>query len=279
MKKSSIWPVVIMLLIALVAAGCSSTKEKPAAAPEPAKQAEKNTWELVKEKGVLVAGLDDTFAPMGYRDEKTNELIGFDIDMAEELGKRLGVKIQWQPTQWDGVILALDSKRFDVIISGMTVTEERKKSINFSTPYINDGLVMVVKKGTTGFKTAEDLKGKVVGTQAGSSGEEAVKKMEGLKEAKLYKTFPDAFNDLQIGRIPVVVVDAMTAGHYLGKRPGVFEVVGEQLTKEPMAIGIRKADVELKEAIDKAIADMQKDGTLTKISMKWFQKDITTKAE
>ncbi|GAB6157182.1 amino acid ABC transporter substrate-binding protein [Desulfotomaculum varum] len=267
------------MLIALVAAGCSGAKEKPAAAPEPAKQAEKNTWELVKEKGVLVAGLDDTFAPMGYRDEKTNELIGFDIDMAEELGKRLGVKIQWQPTQWDGVILALDSKRFDVIISGMTVTDERKKSINFSTPYINDGLVMVVKKGTTGFKTAEDLKGKVVGTQAGSSGEEAVKKMQGLKEMKLYKTFPDAFNDLQIGRIPVVVVDAMTAGHYLGKRPGVFEVVGEQLTKEPMAIGIRKADVELKEAIDKAIADMQKDGTLTKISMKWFQKDITTKAE
>jgi len=279
-KKKNLWLVVLMLSIALLAVGCGSAeKEKPAATPEPAKQAEKNTWELVKEKGVLVAGLDDTFAPMGYRDEKTNELIGFDIDMAEELGKRLGVKIQWQPTQWDGVILALDSKRFDVIISGMTVTEERKKSINFSIPYINDGLVMVVKKGTTGFNTAEDLKGKVVGTQAGSSGEEALKKMQGLKETKLYKTFPDAFNDLQIGRIPVVVVDAMTAGHYLSKRPGVFEVVGEQLTKEPMAIGIRKTDVELKEAIDKAIAEMQKDGTLTRISMKWFQKDITTKAE
>lgn len=279
MKKRSLWLVVLMLSIALVAVGCGGAeKEKTAAAPEPPKQAEKNTWEQIKEKGVLVAGLDDTFAPMGYRDEK-NELVGFDIDMAQELSKRLGVKIEWQPTQWDGVMLALDSKRFDIILSGMTVTEERKKSINFSTPYVNDGLVMVVKKGTTGFNTAADLKGKVVGTQGGSSGEEAVKKMEGLKETKLYKTFPDAFNDLQIGRIPVVVSDAMTAGHYLSKRADTFEVVGEQLTKEPMAIGIRKADVELKEAIDKAIAEMQKDGTLTKISMKWFQKDITTKAE
>lgn len=279
MKKRSLWLVVLALILSLVAVGCGGgEKEKPAATPEPAKQAEKNTLELVKEKGVLVAGLDDTFAPMGYRDEN-NKLLGFDIDMGEEIAKRLGVKIEWQPTQWDGVILALDSKRFDVIISGMTVTDERKQSINFSTPYVNDGLVMVVKKGTTGFNTVADLKDKVVGTQAGSSGEEAVKKMEGLKDTKLYKTFPDAFNDLQVGRIPVVVVDAMTAGHYLSKRADTFEVVGEQLTKEPMAIGIRKADTELKAAIDQALAEMQKDGTLTKISMKWFQKDITTKAE
>ncbi|RYD03761.1 hypothetical protein N752_18615 [Desulforamulus aquiferis] len=103
--------------------------------------------------------------------------------------------------------------------------------------------------------------------------------MEGLKDAKLYKTYPDAFNDLQVGRIPVVVCDAMTAGHYLGKRADTFEVVGEQLTKEPMAIGIRKTDPELKEAIDKALEEMQRDGTLTAISMKWFQKDITTQAE
>lgn len=277
MKKKGLLMVILLVTLALLAVGCGGgEKEKPAATPEPAQQAEKNALELIKEKGVMVVGLDDTFAPMGYRDEQNN-LVGFDIDMTEEIGKRLGVKIEWQPTQWDGVILALDSKRFDVIISGMTVTEERKKSINFSTPYINDGLVMVVKKGTTGFNTAEDLKGKVIGTQAGSSGEEACKKM-GL-EAKLYKTYPEAFNDLQIGRTQVVVVDAMTAGHYLSKRTDTFEIVGEQLTQEPMAIGIRKADTELKAALDQVIAEMQKDGTLTSISQKWFNKDITTKAE
>lgn len=277
MKKTGLWLLILVLALTLVSVGCGTEKPAQPAPEQPKPAAAKTSLDLIKEKGVLVAGLDDTFAPMGYRDEKNN-LIGFDIDMGEEIAKRLGVKMQWQPTEWDGVILALDSKRFDVIISGMTVTEKRKESINFSTPYVNDGLVMVVKKGTTGYTTAADLKGKVVGTQAGSSGEEAVKKMEGLKETKLYKTYPDAFNDLQVGRIPVVVVDAMTAGHYLSKRPDVFEVVGQQLTKEPMAIGIRKADPELKAAIDKVIADMQNDGTLTKISMKWFPKDITTKA-
>ncbi|WP_066634804.1 transporter substrate-binding domain-containing protein [Desulfolucanica intricata] len=104
-----------------------------------------NTLQQIKEKGVLVAGLDDTFAPMGYRD-KDNNLIGFDIDMGEELAKRLGVKMEWQPTDWNGVILSLKSKKFDVVISGMSITPERQKEINFSTPYLDAGLVMVVSK-------------------------------------------------------------------------------------------------------------------------------------
>lgn len=275
-KKRSLWLVVLMLTLALVAAGCGGAdKEKSAATSEPTKQ-EKNTLEQIKEKGVIVAGLDDTFAPMGYRDEN-NKLVGFDIDMGEEMAKRLGVKMQWQPTQWDGVIMALESKRFDIILSGMTVTEERKKSINFSENYVGDGQVMVVKKGVTGFNTAADLKGQVLGTQAGSSGEEAAKKIEGTKEIKLYKTYPEAFTDLQIGRIPVVICDRITASFYISKRTDTFEIVGEKLTNEPLAIGIRKSDPELKEAIDKVLKEMKEDGTLTKISMKWFKRDITVK--
>ncbi|ABO49907.1 amino acid ABC transporter substrate-binding protein, PAAT family [Desulforamulus reducens MI-1] len=277
MKKRGLWFLVLVLTLALVTMGCGGgEKEKQAANQEPAKQTEKNTLDQIKEKGVIVAGLDDTFAPMGYRDE-SNKLVGFDIDMGEEMAKRLGVKIQWQPTQWDGIIMALDSKRFDIILSGMTVTEERKKSINFSVPYVGDGQIMVVKKGTTGFNTAADLKGKVVGTQAGSSGEEAVKKVEGIKEVKLYKTYPEAFTDLQIGRIPVVVCDRITASHYISKRADTYEIVGEKITDEPLAIGLRKSDPELKEAIDNVLNEMKKDGTLTKISMKWFNRDITVK--
>lgn len=277
MKKRSLWLVVLVLTLALVAVGCGGAeKEKSKTTSEPNKQAEKNTLEQIKEKGVIVAGLDDTFAPMGYRDEN-NKLVGFDIDMGEEMAKRLGVKMQWQPTQWDGVIMALESKRFDIILSGMTVNEERKKSINFSENYVGDGQVMVVKKGATGFATAADLKGQVLGTQAGSSGEEASKKIEGTKEIKLYKTYPEAFTDLQIGRIPVVICDRITASYYLSKRADTFEIVGEKLTNEPLAIGIRKADPELKEAIDKVLKEMKADGTLTEISMKWFNRDITVK--
>ncbi|GAB6181530.1 amino acid ABC transporter substrate-binding protein [Desulfotomaculum defluvii] len=278
MKKRSLWFLIMVLALALVAVGCGGGEKEQATNQEPAAQTEKNTFEQIKEKGVIVAGLDDTFAPMGYRDEN-NKLVGFDIDMGEEIAKRLGIKIEWQPTQWDGVIMALESKRFDIILSGMTVTEERQKSINFSVPYVGDGQIMVVKKGATGFNTAADLKDQVVGTQAGSSGEEAAKKIEGTKEVKLYKTYPEAFTDLQIGRIPVVVCDRITASYYISKRTDTFEIVGEQLTKEPLAIGIRKSDPELKAEIDKVLDEMKKDGTLTEISMKWFNRDITVPAE
>lgn len=276
MKKRGLWLVVLMLTLALVAVGCGSSDKEKATTSEPTKQAEKSTLDQIKEKGVLVAGLDDTFAPMGFREN--NELKGFDIDMGNEIAKRLGVKMQWAPTQWDGVIPALLSKRFDVVISGMTITDERKKQINFSIPYVADGQVMVAKKGTTGINTAADLKGKVVGTQDGSSGLEAVNKIEGLKDKKLYKTYPEAFTDLELGRIPIVVCDRVTSEYYISKRANTFEVVGQQLTQEPMGIAMRKTDPELQQAIDKVLTDMQKDGTLTKISMKWFNKDVTTKA-
>ena len=134
---------------------------------------------------------------------------------------------------------------------------------------------MVIKKGATAFNTAADLKDQIVGTQAGSSGEEAANRIEGTKEIKLYKTYPEAFTDLQIGRIPVVICDRITASHYLSKRADTFEIVGDQLSNEPLAIGIRKSDPELKEAIDNVLNEMKADGTLTEISMKWFNRDIT----
>ncbi|MGI6553800.1 MAG: transporter substrate-binding domain-containing protein [Bacillota bacterium] len=101
--------------------------------------------QTIKDRGVLVVGLDDSYPPMGYRDDK-NQLIGFDIDMGNEIGKRMGVKVEWQPTDWDGVIASLQSKKFDIIISGMTVTPERQQAVNFTNAYVTAGVVMLVKE-------------------------------------------------------------------------------------------------------------------------------------
>lgn len=279
-KKRYVLLVALLLALALVVTGCGGEAANNETANNETGQStegtgeEKTTWELIQERGVLVAGLDDTFAPMGFREEGTNELVGFDIDMGEELAKRLGVKIQWQPTEWKGVLGSLNSKKFDVVISGMSITEERLKEIDFSIPYLNTGIGMVVKKGNTSIKTAEDLKDKRVATQTGSSGYKATQKL-GLTNVVLYDQYPQAFQDLSLGRVDVIVVDLTTAAHYVTLKPGEYDILDERLVDDIYGIGIRKEDKDLKEAIDNALREMKKDGTLAAISKKWFGKDLT----
>ncbi len=123
--------------------------------------------EKVQKAGKLVIGLDDTFAPMGFRQDD-GTLVGFDVDAAEEVGKRLGLKIEWQPTAWSGVIHSLNAKKFDCIWNGMTITPEREKAVSFSKPYIMDGQIAVIAMGNKSIKAHKDLGGKVVGVQKGS---------------------------------------------------------------------------------------------------------------
>ena len=134
------------------------------------------SWARVKKSGELVIGLDDAFPPMGFRRED-GSLVGFDIDLAEALGKRLGVKIVWQPTAWDGVIHSLNAKKFDCIWNGMTITAERAQKVSFTRPYVMDGQVAIVRFAEKRFKDVGDLGGAVIGAQKGSSALGAVAKM------------------------------------------------------------------------------------------------------
>lgn len=229
----------------------------------------------VKSQGTLTIGLDDAFPPMGYRNDK-GELIGFDIDAAEEVGKRLGIKIKWQPTAWDGVIHSLNSKKFDCIWNGMTITEERAKAVAFTKPYKMDGQVAVVRFGEKKFKKLADLKGAKVGVQKGSSAVEAVKKLPAAPaEVREYEDNPKALLDLESKRLDTVVIDDATGRHFIAQRPGKFQVVPGYITKEPFGVAFRKEDVELREAVQKTLDQMVKDGTMGKISKKWFGADIT----
>ena len=281
MKK--VFSVIILVIVtASLFAGCGSTSSSSPSSnsskEDIVSSVKKNDSiaatlpDSIKSAGKLSIGLDDSYPPMEYRDEKNN-LVGFDIDLGNAIGRKLGVKTNWVTTAWDGIIPALQAKKFDMILASMSITDERKKVVNFSDPYITGGPIIIVKKGTSSVKSRDDLKGKAVGVQLGSTGEEAVSKISGVKEEKKYDKITEALQDLSAGRIDAVVADDQVGRYYIGLASNQYSVAGK-LNEEPFGIAFRQDDTELTSAVQKAINDLKSDGTLSKLSMKWFKTDL-----
>ena len=236
-----------------------------------------NSLEYIKGKGNLVLGLDDSFPPMGYRDEN-NEIVGFDIDVAKEVCKRLGVKLVLQPIDWNAKEQELATKQIDCIWNGFTVTEERKKSLTFSDAYVNNAQVLIVLNDSA-YKTLDDLKGKTVGLQAGSSASDALDdspafkaSLKGVIELKDNLT---ALMDLQAGGCDAVLMDLLVANYAIKQSAKPMRILDEGLANEEYAIGFRLGEKALADAVTKAMKDMAADGTMAKIATEWFGADIT----
>lgn len=261
MKK--IAAVALLSLGALLAA-CSKQESAPAAAPAPAAATK------------IVVGLDDNFPPMGFRDDK-NQLVGFDIDMAKEAAKRLGLEVEFKPIDWSAKEAELSGKRVDALWNGLTITEERKQNIAFTAPYMENHQIIVVPAGSA-IKTKADLAGKVVGAQEGSSAVDAIKKEDAVfKSFKEFKTFGDnvtALMDLTTGRLEAVVVDEVVGRYYVAKKPDAYAVLGDNFGTEEYGVGLRKDDTEFHGKLEKALADMKADGAAAKIAEQWFGKNI-----
>jgi len=240
------------------------------------KQEKLNSLATVQKAGKLTVGLDDSYPPMEFRDSN-DKLVGFDIDFGDAVGKKIGVKTEYITNDFNGMVLALGSSKFNVIISAMSITDDRKKSINFSDSYVMGGQVAIIKEGNTKINKIDDLKGKIVACQLGSTGDTAATAMKGLKEVKRYDKITDAYQDLSIGRVDAVVLDAQVGQYYVAKKPGQYKVLDEQISKEPIGIGFKKQDVELQVAVQKAINELKADGTLSKLSQKWFGFDAYKK--
>lgn len=224
----------------------------------------------------IVIGLDDNFPPMGFRDEK-NELVGFDIDLAKEAAKRLGMEVEFKPIDWNSKEVELNSKKIDVLWNGLTITDERKKNIAFTKAYMDNRQIIVVLPDSK-IKTKADLAGKVVGVQDGSSSVDAVNadaaSAKTFKELKKYPDNVNALLDLKAGRINAVVVDEIVGRYYINKKPGEYVVLSDNFGSEEYGVGLRKDDSELLGKLQKALDDMKKEGKSTEISKKWFGEDI-----
>lgn len=231
----------------------------------------------VQDAGQFVLGLDDSFPPMGFRDEK-GEIVGFDIDVAKEVCSRLGVKLVPQPIDWAAKEQELATGNIDCIWNGFTITEERLNALTFSDPYVNNAQVAVVR-GNSNFYTLKDLAGKSIGVQAGSSAQDAIDDTPDFKKSvKAIIEFKDnltALMDLEIGGVDAVIMDLLVANDNINRSGKNFRVVEEGLSKEEYGIGFRKADIALRDAVQEKLNEMAKDGSLAKIATKWFGADIT----
>ena len=228
--------------------------------------------DAIRERGVLVVGLDDSFPPMGFRSE-ANEIVGFDIDLAKEAAKRLGLEVEFKPVDWDGVILSLNKGDIDLVWNGMTITEERKDKINFSKPYLDNRQIIIVAESSR-LTGKNDLAGRVVGLQMGSSSETALNSepqvAAGLKDVRKYPNNVEALMDLAAGRNDAVVVDEIVGRYYIAKKPGIYRVLKDDFGSETYGVGIRKSDLKLKAELDRVLDEMKADGAADRISEQWF---------
>ena len=236
-----------------------------------------NSLQKVKDAKKLVLGLDDTFAPMGFRDN-SGEIVGFDIDLAKEVASRMGVALEIKPIDWSSSILSLNKGDIDVLWNGVTINESRKEQINFSKPYLNNRLIIVKPKDRNDINSKEDLAGKILGVQVGSNDEALSSISKEAKEIRKYDVNVNAFLDLKAKRIDVVIIDEVAAQYYISEEKVDFVVVeNSPLTEEFYGVGFRKTDAKLLAEVDKILDEMKADGKASEISQKWFAKDIVLK--
>ena len=231
----------------------------------------------IKDSGVFVLGLDDAFPPMGFRDEN-NEIVGFDIDVAKEVAARMGVELKFQPIDWDSKVIELDSGNIDCIWNGLTITEERQDQMTFSLAYMKNRQVVVVR-GDSDIQTLDDLTGKTLCLQAGSSAADALAGNEEFKntlgQVVELSDNVTAFLELEGKTSDAILMDEIVAAYNIKQNGQDFRILEESLADEEYGVGFRKADKALAAEVDKQLKAMAADGTLAKISDTWFGKDVT----
>ena len=264
MKKSKV--LIVLALLSIVISGCGA-KDKTV-----------DVWSTIEERGSIIVGLDDTFVPMGFRDN-SGEFTGFDVEMAREAIRRIGTEIEFQPVDWNLKEQELDSGNIDMIWNGYSINDERKEKVNFTKPYL-DNKQIIVALNESDINTKEDLKERIVATQNSSSSLAAIEAegaLPGFKngEVILFDTYNEAFMDLEAKRVEAVVADAVLARYYIAERgEEKYKIVDGDFGDEEYGVGIRKGDKTLLEKLNKALDEMKADGTAEAISVKWFGENI-----
>lgn len=242
-----------------------------------------DNWDKYQQQKSITVGFDNTFVPMGF-EEKNGNYAGFDIELAKYVSKKMGITVHFQPIDWDMKETELQNGTIDAIWNGYSATDERREKVAFTIPYMQNTQILVVKK-TSGIHSVEDMTGKVLGAQNGSSGmldfeehPEVLKNRVKGEDADQYQSVNEAIIDLKNDRIDALLIDRVYADYYLTTE-GItdeYDTIPSGFESESFAVGVRPADKKLLEALNQAFKELYQEGIFQQISQKWFGEDVAT---
>lgn len=260
--KSFKWLVlaVAMILIAALATGCGGSKETP--------QKDAGTQQQGTAKQKIIVGSDTTFAPLEFADEK-GQYVGFDVDLIYEIAKVENLEVDFRSMPFDGLIAGLVANQIDVAISSMSITDKRKESIDFSTPYYKSGLIVAVQSKNDTVKSIDDLKGKTIAVQSGTTGEAEAKKIEGAT-VRSFTNSDQTFMELKNGGATAVINDYPVTAYFIKQGNPDVKMVGERLSSEDYGIALPKGKTDLLNKINHGLKELKNNGKYKELYMKWF---------
>ena len=273
-KRKGILGLLALVGVAVMSlAGCTQLASNPTV----------DNWDKYQQQKSITVGFDNTFVPMGF-EEKNGNYAGFDIELAKYVSKKLGITVHFQPIDWDMKETELQNGTIDAIWNGYSATDERREKVAFTIPYMQNTQILVVKK-TSGFHSVEDMTGKVLGAQNGSSGmldfeehPEVLKNRVKGGDADQYQSVNEAIIDLKNDRIDALLIDRVYADYYLTTE-GIadeYDTIPSGFESESFAVGVRPADKKLLEALNQAFKELYQEGIFQQISQKWFGEDVAT---
>jgi len=251
MKKYVLF-LISVLTVLLFMVGCGS--EKKAESPK-----------------VLKVGTEVTFPPFEFREQGSKEISGFDMDLIRAIGNKLGMQVEILDMDFEALIPAVKRGNLNLVIAGMSITADRQKIVDMSEPYYTSGLCLVVNKGTAAVQKLEDLKGRAVAVQIGTTGEEKARQLAGEK-VRSFKTNEETFRALKERNVDAIIIDKPVAQYYLKKHHPNAVIAGDAFETESYGIVMRRHG-ELTPKINKALAELKQSGEYDKIYEKWFGKE------
>jgi cystine transport system substrate-binding protein len=269
MKRSrSFIGLVLLFVFTLVLSACGTNNEKSSENAD--------LLQEVKDRGVLKVGVMGTYQPYNFLNED-KEMDGFDADIAKEVGKRLGVDVEFVAQEFSGMIAGLQAEKFDMVVSQMTITDERKKQMDFSDPYITNHVKIIVPESDQSITKVEDFKGKDIGVGLGTNDEtylrtELIPKV-GDFTIKTYDDVITSLKDLDTGRIDATINNMYAIKPVIEKNGFQIKAVGEPIKSDQAGIAVRKGNEPFVTELNRILNEMKEDGTYKAIYVKWFDEE------